>query len=57
MVVGMIRFLEVLLIKTYKTLKHKDRGSFHFITGHSAYDEILKVATDKLLHRNNKIKY
>jgi len=42
--IGMIRLLRSIINENIGTLNLNKRGSFTFITGHSAYAEILKVA-------------
>ena len=42
--IGMIRLLRSIIDEDIRNLKLNNRGSFTFITGHSAYAEILKVA-------------
>jgi len=53
--IGMIRLLRSTIDKDIGNLKHNNRGSFTFITGHSAYAEILKVA-ELITACNNQIK-
>jgi len=53
--IGMIRLLRSVIDEDLVTLKPKNKGSFTFVTGHSAYAEILKVA-EKITAYNNKIK-
>ncbi|MBU3111405.1 DUF512 domain-containing protein [Clostridium lacusfryxellense] len=52
--IGMIRLLRSVINKDIVELKHNIKGSFTFITGHSAYAEILKVA-QIIITCNNKI--
>jgi len=52
--IGMIRLLRSVIDKDIVKLKLNNKGSFTFITGHSAYTEILKVA-EKITACNNKI--
>ena len=52
--IGMIRLLRSVIDEDVANLKPNNRGSFTFITGHSAYVEILKVA-EKITTSNNKI--
>lgn len=52
--IGMIRLLRSVIDEDVANLKLNNRGSFTFITGHSAYSEILKVA-EKITACNNKI--
>lgn len=52
--IGMIRLLRSVIDEDVENLKLNSRGSFTFITGHSAYAEILKVA-EKITACNNKI--
>ena len=52
--IGMIRLLRSVIDEDVANLKLNNRGSFTFITGHSAYAEILKVA-EKITACNNKI--
>lgn len=53
--IGMIRLLRSVIDKDIENLKPNNKGSFTFVTGHSAYTEILKVA-EKITACNNKIK-
>ncbi|MBW9145671.1 DUF512 domain-containing protein [Clostridium sp. CM028] len=53
--IGMIRLLRSVIDKDIANLKPNNKGSFTFVTGHSAYTEILKVA-EKITACNNKIK-
>ncbi|MCB2292258.1 DUF512 domain-containing protein [Clostridium algoriphilum] len=53
--IGMIRLLRSVINEDLATLELQNRGSFTFVTGHSAYAEILKVA-EKITACNNKIK-
>lgn len=53
--IGMIRLLRNVIDEDIESLKQNNSGSFTFITGHSAYAEILKVA-EKITTYNNKIK-
>ena len=52
--IGMIRLLRNVIDEDVVNLSIKGCGSFTFITGHSAYPEILKVA-EKITTHNNKI--
>ena len=52
--IGMIRLLRNVIDEDVVNLSVKGCGSFTFITGHSAYPEILKVA-EKITTYNNKI--
>ena len=52
--IGMIRLLRSVIDEDIESLKQNNSGSFTFITGHSAYTEILKVA-EKITTYNNKI--
>jgi len=52
--IGMIRLLRSVIDEDVANLKPNNKGSFTFITGHSAYAEILKVA-EKITACNNKI--
>ncbi|MBW9152798.1 DUF512 domain-containing protein [Clostridium estertheticum] len=52
--IGMIRLLRSVIDEDIVKLKLNNEGSFTFITGHSAYAEILKVA-EKITACNNKI--
>jgi len=52
--IGMIRLLRNVIDEDVVNLSIKGCGSFTFITGHSAYPEILKVA-EKITIHNNKI--
>ena len=52
--IGMIRMLRSVIDEDIASLKLNNSGSFTFITGHSAYAEILKVA-HKITTRNSKI--
>ncbi len=52
--IGMIRLLRTVIDEDVVNLKLNTRGSFTFITGHSAYPEILQVA-EKITSVNNKI--
>ena len=52
--IGMIRLLRNVIDEDVANLKPNNSGSFTFITGHSAYAEILKVA-EKITAYNNKI--
>ncbi|WP_291633141.1 DUF512 domain-containing protein [Clostridium sp.] len=53
--IGMIRLLRSVIDEDVTSLKLNIGGTFTFITGHSAYAEILKVA-EKITATNNKIK-
>jgi len=52
--IGMIRLLRSVIDEDLETLKLNISGSFTFITGHSAYKEILKIA-EKITKCNSKI--
>lgn len=52
--IGMIRLLRSVIDEDIENLKLNNSGSFTFITGHSAYEEILKVAK-KITDYNKKI--
>ena len=52
--IGMIRLLRSVIDEDIANLKLNNRGSFTFVTGYSAYSEILKVA-EKITRCNNKI--
>jgi putative radical SAM enzyme (TIGR03279 family) len=52
--IGMIRLLRSVIEEDVAKLKPSNRGSFTFITGQSAYEEILKVA-EKITAYNSKI--
>jgi len=52
--IGMIRLLRSIIDEDIANLKPNNIGSFTFITGASAYAEILKVA-DKITNANSKI--
>ncbi|MGV8984453.1 DUF512 domain-containing protein [Clostridium sp.] len=52
--IGMIRLLRSVIAEDVANLKLNNTGSFTFITGTSAYEEILKVA-EKITQTNNKI--
>jgi len=52
--IGMIRLLRSVIDEDLETLKLNTSGSFTFITGQSAYVEILKIAK-KITKYNNKI--
>lgn len=52
--IGMIRLLRSVIDEDVSNLKLNNRGSFTFITGHSAYVEILKIA-EKITACNSKI--
>ena len=52
--IGMIRLLRSIIDEDIANLKPNNIGSFTFITGSSAYAEILKVA-DKITNANSKI--
>ena len=52
--IGMIRLLRSVIDEDLANLELNNSGSFTFITGHSAYEEILKVA-QKITATNNKI--
>ncbi len=52
--IGMIRLLRSVIEEDVADLRLNSRGSFTFVTGHSAYEEILQVA-NKITTCNNKI--
>ena len=52
--IGMIRLLRSVIDEDIENLKLNNSGSFTFITGQSAYEEILKVAK-KITDYNKKI--
>ncbi|MBU3158565.1 DUF512 domain-containing protein [Clostridium frigoris] len=52
--IGMIRLLRSVIDKDIEKLNLNNEGSFTFVTGYSAYAEILKVA-EKITACNNKI--
>jgi len=53
--IGMIRLLRSVIDEDISKLKPNNKGSFTFVTGHSAYAEILKIA-QIITKCNNKIK-
>ncbi|MBU3181636.1 DUF512 domain-containing protein [Clostridium psychrophilum] len=53
--IGMIRLLRSVIDEDLATLKPNNIGDFTFVTGHSAFKEISKVA-EKITACNNKIK-